>query len=971
MGGVKTLIPNSRYQVMPTAADTAQAADEWNESDHDRAKNGQFGAGGGGHTRNETSADDRPAMTEAGHRAKELVPDATHFTNPARAKAIGDGSHDFSKSSTRTWQGAGLYLFPGDHPGRDNFGEAKLRVKPDLRNPFIGNTADVEKKVDELKKTFQPPVFRLPDGSTISGPDGEPLRAYTDTAGPNADLREAWLKAGHDGIIETGGDGKAQTIAVFHPHSLGEIDGAGGGGGGGSAAPAPEGTEAATFTHDPGHEGWQFGSGVVPHKKSDIVEETPLPLAKLHSELKSNNYNAKPVQGVQDIPVRELHAWQGTIQPDKLRPLEPGYPPIEVAKLDGKYIIRNGNHRAVSGFVQGADTIKANLTDFDDPKNHKYRKAPPAAAKDALGGDDPDEADGETATAPVDDYVERVLAADAAEWKETDHPRDKSGKFGSGGGGGAATGGGETAPAAATERTREAATRVPDADKAWVARRGSAKAMKAYATKALEEGHDPAAAIAKIKDLAGKEVHGAVADYANQLIDHIAAAHGIDAHQHGRATKRDGGGGGTPEPAPPPPDPDAHRREQEARLHAHVTSFAATVPDAPEAWVAKRASARQMKALVTRALEEHSPPLETIAKLKQLAGGELHGKVEQYANQLIDHMGQAWQTDFSSHRAARRRQDAAPTPRPQPQPQPQPKPSPTPEPDKGKLPQKIGDVIKERGHKWIASEKDFHERSWAHATPELLGAMRNTLPLTRVKFEEGGRAHYNYPHEIKMDSLKDTGTWRHEYGHAIDWNGAGWGVGRNNASYRADGDRAREADTLMGQIRRWQFKKGAGQGLSYKTNAYDLADEAEKVGLTEDDLKAFAGPRLKAQQAIMEVLVHGDLAHVPDVQRDIDKSYTFEGRYDEVRAVDVDNSQFQDFIGAMTKERFGSGHGVAYYNKVPAFQTAEMFAQYVSLTSSANGKVYKKLLKAIAPKTTDHFDDILAERGGATIKKGA
>jgi hypothetical protein len=219
--------------------------------------------------------------------------------------------------------------------------------------------------------------------------------------------------------------------------------------------------------------------------------------------------------------------------------------------------------------------------------------------------------------------------------------------------------------------------------------------------------------------------------------------------------------------------------------------------------------------------------------------------------------------------------------------------------------------------------------------------------------------------------LKDTGTWRHEYGHAIDWNGAGWGVGRNNASYRADGDRAREADTLMGQIRRWQFKKGAGQGLSYKTNAYDLADEAEKVGLTEDDLKAFAGPRLKAQQAIMEVLVHGDLAHVPDVQRDIDKSYTFEGRYDEVRAVDVDNSQFQDFIGAMTKERFGSGHGVAYYNKVPAFQTAEMFAQYVSLTSSANGKVYKKLLKAIAPKTTDHFDDILAERGGATIKKGA
>jgi hypothetical protein len=242
--------------------------------------------------------------------------------------------------------------------------------------------------------------------------------------------------------------------------------------------------------------------------------------------------------------------------------------------------------------------------------------------------------------------------------------------------------------------------------------------------------------------------------------------------------------------------------------------------------------------------------------------------------------------------------------------------------------------------------------------------MRNTLPLTRVKFEKGGRAHYNYPHEIKMDSLKDTGTWRHEYGHAIDWNGAGWGVGRNNASYRADGDRAREADKLMGQITQHAKR-------DFKTSAYDLADEAEKVGLTEDDLKAFAGPRLKAQQAIMEVLVHPPLRHVPDVQRDIDKSYTFEGRYDEVRAVDVDNSQFQDFIGAMTKERFGSGHGPAYYNKVPAFQTAEMFAQYVSLTSSANGKVYKKLLKAIAPKTTDHFDDILAERGGATIKKGA
>lgn len=159
---------------------------------------------------------------------------------------------------------------------------------------------------------------------------------------------------------------KPFTLNVFCPT---------GPGGGINPHCSPGGNRAFQFDASKGGS-WIFGSGVVPFRQTEGASNTPLPLNEEYfKRRKPTHYNAKP-DPVRMVSVAELTAWQSVVDPAKLRPIDDPnkLEPITVAKIGGRLTIQDGNHRAVSAFIQGVNEIPAIVTDFDKPGNQKYLK---------------------------------------------------------------------------------------------------------------------------------------------------------------------------------------------------------------------------------------------------------------------------------------------------------------------------------------------------------------------------------------------------------------------------------------------------------------------------------------------------------------------------------------------------------------------------------------------------------------------
>ncbi len=135
--------------------------------------------------------------------------------------------------------------------------------------------------------------------------------------------------------------------------------------------------ERDDFAFDP-HAYWKFGSHVVPGTSGSTSLTSPLKIdEQAFSIMKPTAYNAKPEKGHFLVEVQRLSTWQNHVDPAKLRPLPANVrslEPIEVRQVDGQLVVWNGNHRAVSAFVEGTHSIVAVITNFDDARNLKYRK---------------------------------------------------------------------------------------------------------------------------------------------------------------------------------------------------------------------------------------------------------------------------------------------------------------------------------------------------------------------------------------------------------------------------------------------------------------------------------------------------------------------------------------------------------------------------------------------------------------------
>jgi hypothetical protein len=484
---------------------------------------------------------------------------------------------------------------------------------------------------------------------------------------------------------------------------------------------------------------------------------------------------------------------------------------------------------------------------------------------------------------------------------EGEHPR---GSKGTGKGGqfvrkGETGGGAVEAP---SPKTTAAAKTVPNPPpkSSWSGIAGTK--LQLLTTALLVDGVDPKDAAKQIRELASRWKHTGIHGYANKMIRHIAAAHGVDPQ-----SLIDGSEGKakpvapppTPKPQPPPPPtPKPVAPPPESKP-------ATMIPPKPEPPANPGRATRAMVSIMGSLGYTIAQKIDYIERQPGASRGE--GRV--YQAEALKYL-RAVQANELATRAKG-----------------------------GAKPKTIDEVIANRGSVWTAKETQHHQSTWRDATPTFLAAMQNTRPLTDVTdLPNRGGFYMPYHHYINMPKSAGTGTWRHEYGHAMDYDG------RLHWSPQCEPERKEDEAAFLAT-----YRKGTGiPDISLQ----DVERIAKENGLTSDELQAHGGGWWGRTKDIAGFL-SGQVRRVDQVARSDQGKLSPES---------YEKGSLLDFVGAMTMNAVGYGHGTEYYARDRTMQTVEMFAEYVCLTQGPSGKVYKAILHKIAPATCARFEAFIERR---------
>lgn len=358
---------------------------------------------------------------------------------------------------------------------------------------------------------------------------------------------------------------------------------------------------------------------------------------------------------------------------------------------------------------------------------------------------------------------------------------------------------------------------------------------------------------------------------------------------------------------------------------------------------------RLMQGIVQKGLENGTDPKDLAATIKGVVARYAHALHERYGNQMLAHIEKAYGLKPGElGKAVRKSGVAPPIPAAKPaKPAPKPatpaaKPPPPPEPKTGKTPTSFKEVKALRTD-WNRDEANYHSSAWYYATPELLGAMAKVYPLNSVRPINGTSNYRSGDHRIRMRQGADPSVWRHEYGHAIDFNGG------NPSSMGAEHHRKNEADALIKLVTAARINQQRGRNDTPHPEPEEIAQAAKAAGVKSDDILEFAGGHVSMASEIVQTLNGNPVG--------VDKAHRRRGYYDAPEAI-----MFADFLGSMTKNAVSRGHEDSYYAQAPYRMCGEMFANYVSLTNGPGGKIYNAMMHAVAPKCCKHFDDILKDR---------
>lgn len=496
--------------------------------------------------------------------------------------------------------------------------------------------------------------------------------------------------------------------------------------------------------------------------------------------------------------------------------------------------------------------------------------------------------------------------ADAV-WREEDHPRAPDGKFGSGGG--------------ATRIKSGLGGKLPAASKALT--HHHPKKLAAMRT-IVERAETAEEAAENLRKFTATLAHPVFANYANQIIGMLESEHELPKGALGKATTK-AKVEPPPEPPakPPPPRPvEPPPSPPETKGTPVKPGSIAALPDAPVAltkWNPKKLAA--IHTIIQRA----STIQEAAEHLRAFAGTLAHPVYAGYVNRILAKLEEFHGLPHGSlGEAVPKPSTKKPTPAKPPTPD---KPHPPPK----NAPKTISDVL-DRRTDWRPTEREWQRDKWQHATPTFLAAMLHVKPLQNVVEKPQTTSFYSHSHFISMGT-KDPVVWRHEYGHAMDYNGTGFPL-----SWKADEARVDEAKNLVAR-EQFYFNQSGEEPREQVENDLKNSD------VSYEELRSFAGGPVKARA--LGRIIGGRFAKA-DLK--------------DVSTIWSENLHFQDFLGAMTHNKVGYGHSDDYYRQARTRHCSEMFANYVGLTQGPGGKVFRALMHGVAPRVCAQFDQIIERR---------
>jgi len=300
--------------------------------------------------------------------------------------------------------------------------------------------------------------------------------------------------------------------------------------------------------------------------------------------------------------------------------------------------------------------------------------------------------------------------------------------------------------------------------------------------------------------------------------------------------------------------------------------------------------------------------------------------------------------------------------KPKPKPRPRPKPKPTPQVEA----RTWGDTT--------PLEAEWHDKAFGPDVPDKLGRVIEKMPPVRVHQSTQRRSYYQPAldpslSEVVLERGAELRTWRHEYGHAVDFvNGGGDFKAASWAKHPALlADRAPLVKAV--RLRRKQlsalprgewpaFMHGRADELAAAGD--DAIEEVlRRFGLSASDLPA------ELSRADRAVVASGfeklDLEQVSKVV-----NWNNPGSFDrEMPGV------FGDFLGAITNNKVGSGHSTHYYTRtfkgtqrargITTQNTTEAFAEYWAMMGAPahERKLWRAVMERFAPETTRGFDELI------------
>jgi hypothetical protein len=414
----------------------------------------------------------------------------------------------------------------------------------------------------------------------------------------------------------------------------------------------------------------------------------------------------------------------------------------------------------------------------------------------------------------------------------------------------------------------------------------------------------------------------------------------------GQFVRKGEGGAGAAEAAAAGRERAAAGRE--ARAAKEEGPDAAPIPEPPPKSSWSKTAAPKLAQLAQALLDKGTDPHEAEVQIMQMASRWKHSGVQGYARKLVAHIYKE---------AGRTPPKLPPAPsEPEPPKTPpraiEPPPKLEPPPPIANAPKNIAEVIANRTD-WLPRERAYHEQSWGNASGTTMAAVQRTPRLTEISHREKAGAYYMANKHMISMGQPDRGnanTWRHEFGHAMDYGNApetGWDK-KPLSFIRGEEARKKDAASIIERYRKGgMFPTVGAEGALSKT--------AKQLGLSYDDLEIHAQSEPMRIASLNAVLSGGSLAGWRNVSRGA--------------AVGQERTNFEDFIGSLTGNVVGQGHADSYYAARPHTKCSEAFANYVDLTNGPGGKVYRAVMHSLAPNFCAECDRIIADIGSGKYEQ--